>query len=209
MEEKDTLFSKIDNFFYHYKLHMFLGTVGLIIIIWMAYSIIGNMIEEKRIENQPTSLNVLMFGDYKIGNQYPLLEENLKAAFPEWEPVRINIEYVPTDSESFEDIAAMQRSVAILYSENPDIYVFDQNEYDKFLEAGTYERLDDYFPDQAEAIWVQKENDTEEHVYGIDITDSKLFANLEINSIEKIAVINDQSERIETAIEFLQRALEE
>lgn len=208
MENKNSLFKKIDNFFYHYKVHVLVGALILIFIATFAYSIISNMLEERKIAKEPTALQVLMFGDYKIGNQLPLLEANLRDAFPDWDKVNIIIEYVPSDTNSYEDISAMQRGTLTLYSEKPDIYIFDRHEYDKFIEPGSFIKLDAHFTDNESLIKAKKENDTEAHAYAIDITDSNLFSNLEINSIEKIALISQTSERQANALEFIESALE-
>lgn len=209
VKNKDSVSKKLDNFFYHYKVHVIFGTIGLIVVSSIIYSIITNKIEEKRLANEPIALEILIFGDYKIGNQEADLEKNLEIAFPDWEKIRFKIEYVPTETDSFEDIAEMQRGVAVLHTERPDVYIYDRHEFEKFFDAATYVQLDDYFTDEAILVKAQGRHDSEEHVYGIDITDSKLFSNLEINTVDKIAVISDTSERQENAIEFIKKALEE
>lgn len=207
-DNKNRKKAAIDNFLYHYKIHLIFGICFLLIIGGMTYSIIGNQLEKRKLAQLPAAtIDILLFGDYKFGSDLPSLENKVKKTFPAWQTIDLKVEYAPHDSGSYEDIAAMQRSIAVLHTEKPDIYIFDKNQFDKFINDGSFVQLEAHFSNEAKQITYKMEDDEQVHVYGIDITDSHLFEELETEDITKIAVISSKTEKLDKAIEFIQKAM--
>lgn len=199
---------RMDNFFYHYKLHTIIGFILLIFIGSVIYTTTNNQIENYQAKDlPPADIEILLFGDYKVGIEQAILENNLQATFPEWETINLSIEYAPSDTASHEDIAAMQRSLAVLHTETPDIYIFDRSQFDKFIEDGTFTRLDDYFSDEKRFVTYQKQVDEQPYVYGIDITDSPIFSEIEISEKDKIAIISNKTLVLDNALHFIKQAI--
>lgn len=207
-EQKNRRKAAIENFLFHYKIHLIFGICFLLIVGGMTYSIIGNQLEKRKLAHlPPATIEILLFGDYKFGSDLQALENNIEETFSAWETIDLKVEYAPHDSGSYEDIAAMQRSLAVLHTEKPDVYIFDEHQFDKFINDGTFVQLDEHFSNEANHITYKREDDDQTHVYGIDITDSHLFEELETEDITKIAVISSKTEKLEKAIEFIQKAV--
>jgi len=202
---------KISDFFYVYKLHVFGGTIAAVIIGLFAYTLIGSQIEKyKESKLPPPAIEVLFFGEYMEGTDLSPIEENIYDMFPDWERIKLDLVYSPVEMSSELDFAAKQKSTVILATERPDIYIFDKHHLEGFLEDAPLITLDPFEnePD-TEDKWVlfQTDEDEEEHIYGIDLTDSDLFAGSDIADEEKIAVIREESENKENSIAFLLKAV--
>lgn len=195
----------LQNFFYHYKYHVIIGLMLIILAASFIYTIIDNQIEKAREANQPSAdLDIMIFGSYET-EDFSSLENKIKQRFPKWERVNVEFVYAPHAPESQLDIAAMQKSQAIIHVSKPDIYIFDPHHFYKFVESGPFLKLD---PDQNEWVserlqFYQKEDDEQGHAYGLDITGYELFDGYEIEGEEKIAVIRTDAENKENALRFL------
>src|SRR5690625_7180659 len=80
------------------------------------------------------------------------------------------------------------------------------------MEDGAFYALDDFDDEEhTEDRWYfnQLMDDEENHIYGLDISDLDLFADLDIESFEKIAVMHIDPKNEENALEFLHSILRE
>src|SRR5699024_3090156 len=125
--------------------------------------------------------------------------------FPEWERIELQLLYVPTEFNSEMDMATAQKNQVTLATEKPDIYIFDQHHFDTFVKDETFVQLDELARDgmQGDERFLKKEIDGQEHIYGVDITDSQQFSGMAIESYEKIAVIRLNAYQEENAFEWL------
>lgn len=206
---KDSFQKKLDNFFYHYKYHVIFGFILLIFIGSILYTTTNNQIENQQEKNLPRAdIEILLFGDYKVGIEKEILEKKLHNTFHEWKTIDLQIEYAPFDTTSYEDLGAMQRSMAVLHTEKPDVYIFDRHQFDKYIEDGTFVQLDEYFDDEKNFLKYQKQGDDHPYVYGIDISNSQLFNDIEIIDKDKIAVISNKTEELDNALHFIEQALQ-
>lgn len=202
---------KVSNFFYHYKLHLLIGSVFAIILGLFAYSMIEARIEKAReAKLPPPAIEVMLFGEYYENTDLEVLEERIYDMFPDWERIKLELTYAPSEARSEFDIAALQKSMAILAVERPDVYIFDLEQFNKFRDQAMFVPLDIFeSKPETEDRWMvfQGEEDDEEHIYAIDLTGHELFADTEIAHQEQIVAIRADAENKENAIEFLLEAL--
>ena len=209
---KDPLGKRIGEFFYHYKNHLIFGFIGALIIGSLGYSFINGQIEKAREANKPpANLNIMFFGDYPEEELTPL-QDRILDKFTTWDDVGLQLVYSPIEINSEFDIGSLQKSRVELATSEPDLYIFDKHHFDLFMEDGAFYALDDFDDEQhTEDRWYlnQLMDDEENHIYGLDISDLDLFADLAIEPFEKIAVMRLDAKNEENALEFLHTILQE
>ena len=209
---KDPLGKRIGEFFFHYKNHLIFGIIGAIIIGTLGYSFINGQIEKAREANKPpANLNIMFFGDYPEEELTPL-QDRILDKFTTWDDVGLQLVYSPIEINSEFDIGSLQKSRVELATSEPDLYIFDKHHFDLFMEDGAFYALDDFDDEQhTEDRWYlnQLMDDEENHIYGLDISDLDLFADLAIEPFEKIAVMRLDAKNEENALEFLHTILQE
>lgn len=210
---KESLRKTLDNFFYHYKFHVIFGLFLLIVVGSIVHTIIEGQIERVREANRPPAdLEMLILGDYRLEDDLSSLEEKIKQQFPDWETVDIEMEYSPSEPRSPEDIAAMQKSIVILQTSEPDIYLFDRHQFHKLIESGPFLKLDSLMnnsqndsQDESRFQYYQQEEDEEPHIYGLNVADHDLFASLGIENKDLIAAVRVDTNNKENALRFLEQ----
>jgi len=213
-ESKERLKEKIDHFIEHYKYH----TLGILFLAFVFGSIMFHFIDH-RIEQTresdiaPPDLEILLFGDYYI-EDITVLENALESTFPEWEKLEVNLEYSPTETTSEMDIASVQKRPLTLMIEEPDIYITDQIHFDLLLNLSAHLPID-IQNDLKEQIGANSlkfnhlEREKNEELYGVDLTKSKIFNEVEIVGGDKIVSIRSDTDNYENALTFIKKAIEE
>src|SRR5699024_6311938 len=168
---KDPLKKRVEEFFYHYKTHLILGIIGVIIIGSLGYSLINGQIEKAKEANKPpANLNIMLFGDYP-DEELTQLEQNILNQFPTWDNVDVQLVYSPIEINSEFDIGSLQKSRLELATSEPDLYIFDLYHLDLIMEEGVFYALDEFENEPSpEDRWhlYKLTDDAEEHIYGID-----------------------------------------
>ncbi|MNN72539.1 hypothetical protein D3C81_1885890 [compost metagenome] len=109
------------------------------------------------------------------------------------------------------DLAYQQKAMALLSTEEPDIYIMDQARFDWLSSGGILENIDTEYNDQLKSLITndsdvkkgQNEDDPEPHVYGIRVTDTKLAAQLPIVKEDMIIGLRIGTENKDKAIQFI------
>lgn len=201
---------KIKDFMYVYKTHLWLGLLVAFVIGVIGTAMITgvkNRVEEAKL---PTpDIEILLFGDFYEKTNIEAIENTLEIYFPEWERVKTKLVYVPDSNDMRPSHHEQEKSSVMLATESPDVYIFDQAHYDKFIQDDApFVPLDDIATDENEHWLSYQQNDqAKEHVYGADVSDSKLFKDTEIERHTKIAVIRQDAKNVENAKAFLLEAL--
>lgn len=204
-----SFWEKVGDFFFHYKTHLFASIIIAAIVGSLGYTVIHGQIEKRKEANRPPAdLEVMLFGDYMEEDLSPL-EDHMLDLFPEWERIELQLLYVPTEFNSEMDMASAQKNQVTLATEKPDIYIFDQHHFDTFVKDGAFVQLDELAREgmQDEDRFLKKRIDDQEHIYGVDISDSSQFSGMAIESDEKIAVIRLNAHQEENALEWLEAVL--
>lgn len=201
---------KIDHFFHYYRIHLL---VAIVLIAAIGYGIKAYMDkkEAERLEAllPPPSLHVMLFGDY-IAEDPGELESNILQAVPGWERLKIDVTPVPEEVRSEFDFALQQKSMLALVTIRPDIYILDKVNFDKLLNQGAFRKLDDLkqrlgeqLPTDIE-LHAQTEEDTQKHLYGIDLSGHSIFEQTPFAGKETIAVIREGAELLDNAFTFIE-----
>ncbi|MBM7570788.1 hypothetical protein [Aquibacillus albus] len=206
----ETFKEKLGHFIYYYKFHVVGGIIGLILIISFISSIVEG--QNNKIDLPPADLTIVMLGEYQIDDTLPI-QEKLNPLFPQWETLHIELFYQPSEMNSEHDMGIIVKNQAELSQLDLDLLILDEHQYSVFVERNSFVSLDHLSDGLIESVgqdklyYDQAEEDTQEHLYGIDLADSTIFDNVDDRE-NKIAVIPKGQESIEKAETFITTVLE-
>ncbi|WP_139992475.1 J domain-containing protein [Paenibacillus paridis] len=207
---------KMDHFWRYYKFHTLGAIAAVALIIYGVISFMNYREEQERLANlPPIDLNVSFMGNYMLKDDAPKeepLENALLTAFPEWQRFVTTLTFVPADQQS--QYAYMQKAVLILATEHPDVYVMDKNIFEWVGAQGVLINLDDDVNGDLKPLLksglaktLKTDEDTAEHVYGIDLTNSALADQLPLYKESMIVGIRPDSKNPEKAKAFIKKYL--
>jgi len=213
---------KVEDFFRLYKTHVIVGIIAVIILTVATVSFVNHRQEQKRLAAlPPIDLSIMYLGtfmsDMDNGGDTALEEAMLKQ-FPEWKRLKLTMTYLPQSDQGMggSEMAYAQKAMAILATEKPDIYILDQASYDWIGGSGVLEQLDEEangvlkpLLNESNKIIGRGEDDTEDHLYAIDITNSKLADQLPLGKLQMLVGLRIGSENHDKAIHFIERYLQE
>lgn len=202
---------KVKHFLYHHKVHLIIGGFIGIVTIGLLYSFITGQIERRYEAKNPPHFEMMFFGAYHEAADLEVIEERIRETFPEWERIKVQLTYAPSGLETEYDFAALQKSMALIITEKPDLYVLDQDEFDKFVVQGMFLPLTslEEKPD-TEETWVtfQTEEDDAPQIYGVDISKHPFFDDVELSLDEYILAIRANARNKDRALVFLERMVD-
>jgi hypothetical protein len=202
---KNTKWEKVDHFLHYYKWHMIIALVTIILITSLIKSIVDHRIEQANLP--PVDVHVMLYGDLNSDDLTPL-EENMTAMFPEWEYIDVELAYFPQEVTSEFDLGMQQRSVVTLATNDIDVLILDEENFNVLQDA--YQPLDrieevlEQQVDNEKLVYVQKEGDDEERLYGVDITNSAIFEDTGIIADKKIATLSSSAVHEEKALQWIE-----
>jgi hypothetical protein len=207
---------KMDHFWRYYKFHTLGAIAAVALIIYGVISFMNYREEQERLANlPPVDLNVSFMGNYMLKDDAPKVEpiENaLLTAFPEWKRFVSTLTFVPTDEQS--QMAYMQKAVLILATEHPDVYIMDRNIFEWIGKQGVLMNLDNDVNGELKPLLkdgltlkTRTDEDTEDHVYGIDLSNSALVNQLPLYKENMIIGIRLDSKNPDKARAFIKKFL--
>ncbi|MGG3282024.1 J domain-containing protein [Paenibacillus solani] len=211
---------KTDHFFRYYKFHV-LGGIALVgLLIYIVISIFNHQAEKERLASlPPVDLEVMFLGSYMnqdAGQDLKPIEDAILAQFPEWKRVTVTLNYVPPlDSSNPQDAVMLQKALLVLTTERPDLYIMDQNAFNWVGNQGMVRPLEPEVEGELKDMLTpemllkgKNEEDGSEHVYAIDIMNSKLSEELPLLKKEMFAGIRGDTKRNDNAMHFIKQYLE-
>ncbi|WP_138753214.1 J domain-containing protein [Paenibacillus sinopodophylli] len=207
---------KMDHFWRYYKFHTFGAIAAIALIIYGVISFMNYREEQERLANlPPIDLSVSFMGNYMLREDAPKeepIENALLTAFPEWKRFVTNVTLVPSDQQA--QYAYLQKAVLVLATEHPDVYILDKGIFEWVGTQGVLINLDDDVNGDFKpllkdglAMKLKTEDDTEEHVYGIDISNSALVDQVPLYKENMIIGIRADSKNPENARTFIKTYL--
>ena len=201
----------IDNIWHLYKLQIVAALVILIMGGMMLNSYLDKRAEKIALANlPPADLEVMFVGEYFHPDRVDL-GSALLTVKPEWQRIQAMLSYNPENPRDEFDIAAVQKNILNLMYEEPDLYIVDQYNFKLLVDQGFFMKLDDWQLDIEDnrKVVVQGKEDTQPHMYGIDVSDSMLFKQLSVNQElvgkeEKIVALRYDASELDKAAEFIQ-----
>ncbi|MCR2806481.1 J domain-containing protein [Paenibacillus soyae] len=204
---------KLDHFWRYYKVHTFGAIAVIALIIYGIVSYIDHKEHERYLASlPPVDLEVTYMGLFmeQEGSDIKAVNEKMLQTFTDWKRVESSIIFVP--QEDGNQYAYLQKAVVTVMSEKPDIYVMDKFMFEWMGGQGALKKLED-IPELAEAaagdkaMKHQTEDDPAPVVYGIDLTDTKLFDDLPLMKKEMVVGIRVDAPHPENAVKFIQEYL--
>lgn len=214
---------KTDDFFRINKSRVIIGIIAAIVLIVGLVSFMNHRAEQQRLASlPPIDLSVMFIGNFVSDPRYEN-EEQLGFAmaepFPEWNRFETIVTFVPPreDNMSSAGLAYQQKAMAMLSTEDPDIYILDQSSFEWTVSGGILENLDDQYEsklkslitNEADVKKFQTEDDTSPHVYGIRVADTKLANELPIAKEDMIVALRIGTENKDKAIQFIKQFYEQ
>jgi len=209
----DSVFKrKMADFWAKYRTHVIVSAVVLVLA-----AIILNIVLDQRARRiaeanrPPIDVYALFVGEFFHENEHELPERML-ADFPDWQRVDALISYAPENPRDPFEVAAIQKNVITIMSERPDLYITDPFNFESLMIQSAFLPLDDIadkFPADS-LVRGRTESDDAPRVYGINVSDSPLFAKWGvIDKGERIIGIRYDTGRLDNAVAFVQKLLAE
>ncbi|MFD0714063.1 J domain-containing protein [Paenibacillus sp. GCM10027626] len=210
---------KTDHFFHYYKFHLLGAIVLIVLIIVGVNSYMDRQAEKERLAKlPPIDVSVMFHGEFMLQNQEQdttALEEALLAKFPEWKRVSAAVTYDPAEPKNEFDMASVQKALLSLITDKSDVYILDKNSFAKLSKQGLLRKLDDEYNErlkpllasEADAYKSRVEEDTEDHIYAIDITGSPLIKELPVAYNNMVVGIRTDAQHVDNALLFIERMI--
>lgn len=207
---------KMDHFWRYYRFHTLGAIAAVALIIYGIISFMNYREEQERLANlPPVDLSVSFMGNYMLKEDAPKeepIEKALLTAFPEWKRFTSMVTFVPADQQA--QYAYMQKAVLILATEHPDVYIMDRSIFEWVGTQGILLNLDNDVNGEFKPLMkdglaqkLKTDEDTEEHVYGIDLSSSALVDQVPLYKESMIIGIRLDSKNPEKAKEFIKKYL--
>jgi hypothetical protein len=196
---------KIEQFWLHHRWKV-IASIAAIAIIAIVSNIVVNNI---KLANLPKpAIEVMMYGDY-YGAKDQDLEKAIWGKFADWKRVKAIINYLPSESTGATDPAYVQKSFVVLATEHPDVYILDKATFKAMLAQNALANLDSWKSTLStghstdQLITGTQANDTEAHLYGVDLSDDPLWKAIGLPLNDKIAVLSTNLKNPENAKRFI------
>lgn len=207
---------RIDDFFRLYKGRVFIALLAVIVLVFGVNTYLNHRAEQERLAKlPPIDLSVMLLGDFtqlENAEGTASLEQALKAPFPEWKRVTALLSYLPPQGVTQTSLALQQKAMLQLSTETPDLFIMDKESFAWIVKSSALISLD------AEAAgplkpWIneantkkdKREEDSSEHIYGIDVSGTPLAANLPLAHSGVILGIRDGAAHKENALKFIEQ----
>ncbi|RAP77424.1 J domain-containing protein [Paenibacillus montanisoli] len=216
------LVQKTEHFFSYYKFHVLGAIAVILIIIFGTKAYIDHRHEQAELAKlPPIDVSVSFFGEYfSSDGTYPMsdlkpLENRFVSQFPDWKRVQVFFTYVPSQMNSQQDTAMIQKSIIDLMMNKADVYIMDKENFLKLAQDGSLVPLDGsnesklgtgFKPELA--LKAATEDVPEQHVYGVDISASPMLEGMPVIGKEYIAGIRINGEKRDNAFKFIAKYLD-
>lgn len=196
---------KARNFFYYYKIHMLIGVLVIIVVVLTVRSFVT------RVE---PDFNTVFIGAIDYYETTEKLAAEIRTAVPDIKEPGFDGAFITGSGDGQQDYAMTMKAIAIFSSGSADLLIVDKVNFEKFAAQGGFLNLDDIAPslgvDLAEnsELRLKAEDDSEEHLYGVDVGDSPALVEAGVHGTEMIATIPANTKKQDTAVKLMEYLLE-
>ncbi|AUS98155.1 hypothetical protein CDQ84_10560 [Clostridium thermosuccinogenes] len=198
---------KVNNFFHYHSKHILIGIIVLIVLAVSIRSCVTAV--------QP-DFNIVFIGEFFM-NDTEAMAEKIKTGVPDIKEPGIQIMTISKsgDAENAQmDYAARMKIMAMMGTAEIDVMILDKTQFEIY---GKQEALMDLqsFVEEAQIsdeltkdCWLEIEETKEVHLYGIDVSESEFFKDLNLFGEEKIAAIAANTQNYDKAVKVIELLLE-
>ncbi|NMA66932.1 MAG: DnaJ domain-containing protein [Clostridiaceae bacterium] len=190
---------KFETFIHYYKFHILGGIAVIVFLAAMIHSI---------VTNADPDLNVAFIG--KIFYQdTKAFEERVMDAMPDLNAVGTDSAIIFEDMEGQMEVASNMKLTVLFSAADMDVFIIDKAQFDRFAQKGAFEKLDELAEElkiEEHGIKVHRvktEDDEQEHIYGIDLTQNAALKECGIEGEEIIGAIRINSKHRDRAISLI------
>lgn len=196
---------KAGNFFHYYKVHIIIGIIALLVI---GYTVKGC------VERVDPDFSIAFLGKI-FYTETDALKAEIKQQIPEIKEPGFDGAFIDSSGEvtdGQQEYAMRMKAMVLMAAADVDLFIIDKANLEVYIEQGAFISLDDAAKrlgqeNNADRLIKGKtEEDTQEHIYGIDISNSTVLKNCGIIGEEVFAAIpvrGKQPEKAEKVIELL------
>lgn len=208
---------KSENFFRLYKTHTIISIIVLLVLIFGGNALY-NQWQAKKYEATlpPVDVRIMFLGNYEStdssGKNEELKQEIIKR-YPTWKRVEAEIVYLPSTGGAdggTMDMSYMQRAMAMLAADHPDILIMDQAAYDWIGQQDGLQNLEPYVTsaglssDDPRLKHYTSQESGQEMITGVDITDTEFATDLPIYSNQMIISVSGADDTASKSTEFVE-----
>jgi hypothetical protein len=214
---------KTKNFFFYYKYHIL---VGILLLITIAFTIRGCVNRVK------PDFNIAFIGRFDYSSASDDLSERIKANVPEILEPGIDGAYIAEDNFGEQEYAMKMKATVLVMAGNIDVFIMDKACFERYAKQGAFVSLDEIAPrlgvnlEESKELILRVEDDSleiedgsaekpdsaqmpqEEHLYGINVSDSTVMRQSGVIGDEMIASIYVGCEQVDKAEKLIQFLME-
>lgn len=215
---------KWENFIRLYKMHTIISIIVLLVVIFGGNALYKQW-QDKQYEASlpPVDVSIMFLGKYGLldsAEDSEDLNNAIIAKYPEWKRVKTSVVYLTTtgseEGGGMLDMSYMQRAMAMMAAESPDILIMDEATYEWIGLQDGFQNLEALVSsgglasDDKRLKHSVSQESGEELVTGIDITDTQFAADLPLHSVAMIAgVLTNEDETKAKAMDFIEYLVED
>ena len=191
---------KARNYIYYYKFHYIFGLIGLILLAYLIISTVFHVNPD---------VNMALIGQiyYKDTS---ILVNKIKANDSDIKQISIDGVMLTNDSKNMQDSAMLQKAMILFAAADIDVFILDKTNFDKYSMQGVFINLDDVVSklkldkSRYKDYILKTSEDKEEHVYGIDINNSKILKEANIVGNNIMVAIKVNAKHYDKAVKILE-----
>lgn len=194
---------KARNFFHYHKFHIIISIIALIVIATTVRSCVN------RVE---PDVNLAFIGNLYYDSE--VVKATLLPKLPEFKEIGIDGAYLSPDGKGEQEMAMQTKKMVLLAAGDVDIYILDKANFDSVAKQGAFVNIDKLVEtlnidlEKNKEYIVKTEDEPSSHLYGIDISSSKLLETTKVIGDTKIAAISIRAKNYDKAVKVLKLLLE-
>jgi hypothetical protein len=208
---------KADNFFHYYKFHILISIVAIIVVVLTVRSFVTKV--------EP-DITIGVMGE--VNQQaFDALGAKIKAKVPEIKEVAFDSAMLTDNYNDPQAYAYMSKAMILLSVSETDLFIVNKYAYERYANSGPFMSLEDvakeleidvskseYLKVRVVDEWEDPENGTEERkvktyrdaeplLYGIDVSNSEFFKDVNVVGPEKILVVKVEPENRDLILKLM------
>lgn len=209
---------RADNFFHYYKYHILIGIIALIILGFTIHSFVT------RVE---PDITIGLLGEVNQDATDSFKQKIVKNV-PEIKEVAFDSALISNNYNDSQSYAYIQKAMVLLAASDIDLFLVNKYAYDNYANSGPFMALDgiakelnldvsksEYLKLRVVEEWEEPTNNTKQErkpktysdaepkLYGIDVTNSEFFKDINVIGPEKILVVRVDPKKYDLVLKLI------